>query len=392
MPSGRGWAALGAAVALVILWVAFGERELLAAALFLAAATLAGVALVRMRSPRVDVHRRIAPENVHEGDRAVVEVTITSPTTLRNVIVDDTVGGLGTARFAAARIDAHTPLVARYEVLCRPRGVYQVGPATVAAGDPFGLAEAGGRAGLVDHLIVFPAVEELEGFPQVRGRDPSVQSNRPSYSPYGGEEFFTLREYQVGDDLRRVHWPSTAKRDELMIRQLEIPWQSRALIVFDPRSSSYGSPEAFEHAVRGAASVVRHLHEGGFSPHLWSGVPHGGAPTQIGYLAAMSSLATVQPVKLDLRRELFRLRQGDIGGGALYLLTGEPDEAILAGYRNLTRSFGRSTVLAVTDAGEASLAMIRRSGATTVVVEPGESWAAAWTRVTEAPWSTASAG
>jgi len=117
---------------------------------------------------------------------------------------------------------------------------------------------------------VYPAVEPLQDYPAVRGVDPTVQSTRPTFAPSGGEDFFTLREYQVGDDLRKVHWPSSAKRDELMIRQLEVPWQARALVLLDQRAERYPFPEAFEHAVRGAASVVTHLYQGGFSPELWA--------------------------------------------------------------------------------------------------------------------------
>ncbi len=65
---------------------------------------------------------------------------------------------------------------------------------------------------------------------------------RTRFSQTGGEDFFTLRDYEDGDDLRKVHWPSSAKRDRLMIRQLEMPWQSRALIVLDTEVANYPTP------------------------------------------------------------------------------------------------------------------------------------------------------
>ena len=392
MPSSRGWAALGAAVGLGVLWVAFGERELLALAIFLALGTIAGVVVVRMATPRVEIHRRISPEQLHEGDRAVVEVSLLSSRTLRNVIVEDRVAELGAARFAAAQVDSRHPLVARYEVLARPRGVYEVGPATVAAADLLGLAEAGGDTGTIDHLTVFPAVERLDGFPLVRGRDPSVQTSHPTFSPHGGEDFFTLREYSVGDDLRRVHWPSSAKRDELMIRQLEVPWQSRALILLDTRDQMYHDDAAFEHAVSGAASVIRHLHQGGYGPQLWTGEVDARSLTFSGYMAAMNRLATVMPSTIDIRRGVTRLHSSGIGGGALVVVTGVADNAILEAFRYLTRAFGRTIVMAVGDVDDAILAMMQRSGAATVAVDAGESWANAWANATEATWRTATAG
>jgi uncharacterized protein (DUF58 family) len=373
-----------------VLWVAFGERELLALGIFLAVGTVAGVITVRLATPRVDVHRRMSPEQLHEGDRAVVEITLTSPRTLRNVIVEDRVAELGAARFAASQIDARHPLVARYEVLARPRGVYEVGPATVAAADLLGLAEAGGDTGNIDHLTVFPQVEDLDGFPIVRGRDPSVHTSHPTFAPHGGEEFFTLREYNLGDDLRRVHWPSSAKRDELMIRQLEVPWQSRALIVLDTRDQMYPDDPSFEHAVSGAASVIRHLHQGGYGPQLWTGDTD--ARAYSGYVSCMNRLATVRPTTIDLRKGVTRLHSAGAGGGALVLVTGTADDAVLSAFRYLAKSFGRTLVLAVGEGDGSTLAMLQRGGAVTVSVQAGESWAAAWADATERTWRTATAG
>jgi uncharacterized protein (DUF58 family) len=70
-----------------------------------------------------------------------------------------------------------------------------------------------------------------------------------------GEDFYALRAYQQGDDLRRVHWPSTARRDEIMIRQNEVPWQGRATIVLDLRARLH-TDASLEAAVSAAASVI----------------------------------------------------------------------------------------------------------------------------------------
>jgi uncharacterized protein (DUF58 family) len=64
-----------------------------------------------------------------------------------------------------------------------------------------------------------------------------------------------LRPYVVGDDLRRVHWPSTARRDELMVRQDELPWQGRVTVLLDVRRNTH-TPASLELAVSAAASVV----------------------------------------------------------------------------------------------------------------------------------------
>jgi len=393
MPTIRGWAALGVAAALVVLWIAFGEIELLGTAAFLTAATLLGVALVRYGTPRMNIVRRIYPSQVHEGDSMVIEIDLAATRRTGNLTVEDSVHGLGVARFAAGRAVASQPLTGRYEVLCRSRGVYNVGPAIVGTGDPFGLAERKLTAGSPDRLTVFPRIEDLAGFPAVRGRDGSTQFVRPAYARQDGEDFFTLREYQVGDDLRRVHWPSSAKRDQLMIRQLDIPWQARALVLLDQRADRYRTGEHFEQAVRGAASVVSHLYRGGFSPELWAGERAPGLRSGSRFIQAMEMLASLQPSShLDLRAAVGRLRRTGLGGGSLVLVTGVPDEEILAAHRVLAADFTRTVVMAVTTPSDDVLLDFRRAGTITVSVGPDAPWGPAWRTAMELSWSTASVG
>ena len=394
MPTTRGWAALGAGVALVLLWVVFGERLMLAVGMFLVLAIGGGMAYVRSTVPRVGVTRRLTPFQVHDGDRAVVEVTLITGRRIAQATILDEVSSLGTARFVADRIEPQYPMTARYEVLCRPRGVYTVGPAVVQVRDPLALTEAGGTAGRIDRLVVYPAVEDLEGLPLGRGHDPTVDTSRSSFSQTGGDDFFTLREYQHGDDLRKVHWPSTAKRDRLMIRQLEMPWQSRALVLLDPRSLAYPDPEAFEQAVRGAASAFRHLFRNGYTPTLWSG---SGSGTIVGgseaYGIAMEELAAVQPAPaVDLRSALTRLRRNGIAGGVLVMVTGVPDDPVLGMYRILGNDFYRSIVMSSYAGSDDTLVQFARTGATTISCAAPDRWAGAWKQGMERSWSTATAG
>jgi uncharacterized protein (DUF58 family) len=359
---------------------------------FLLVAVVVGTVFVRLNTPRVGVVRRVYPAQAHEGATIAIEVEVTAERRLRNFSVDDTVHGLGTARFAAAATPA-VPAIARYEVHCRARGVFAVGPAEISLADPFGLSERRVRVGAADRLTVYPKVEPLIGLPAVRGLDPSQQSARPTFAPHGGEDFFTLREYQFGDDLRRVHWPSSARRDSLMIKQLEVPWQAHALVLLDVRREQYSLTGSFEQAVRGAASVIAHLHEGGFAPELWT--TERAAPPRTGnrYDQAMDALAIVQTVAgLDHRRTVARLHRKGAGGGVLVLVTGEPDDGALGAFRVLSRSFGRTIALIVSDRGTEAGTPFGRFGAVTVVARPGGAWGPGWRTAVEMSWSTASAG
>jgi uncharacterized protein (DUF58 family) len=323
-----------------------------------------------------------------------VEISLVASRRIYQVSVVDIVHGLGSARFVADQVEPKDALEARYEVLCRPRGIYIVGPATVNVRDPLGLAESGGPAGRADRLVVYPAVEEFEGMPVGRGKDPTASTARSSFVHQGGEDFFTLREYQLGDDLRKVHWPSSAKRDELMIRQLEVPWQSRALVILDPRLGVYESAPGFEHAVRGAASAVRHIYQAGYTPTLWTGQNTGTVvASSDAFAAAMEELATVQPHPgADLRSSVARLHRDGMSGGVLVLVTGEPDQTALDTYRALGKDFYRTVVMSVAGGDGTAILQLSRVGVVTVVSDPSAKWAPAWRQGIEGTWSTATAG
>lgn len=394
MPTLRGWAALGAALALAVLWVGFGEQLLLALSFFFLLAVVLGSLYVRRAGLNVALSRAVTPVQVHDGDRAIVQVTMTSTRRLHEAVVEDTVHGLGAASFVASQVRPGTPMVARYEVLCRPRGIYKLGPAVVRVHDPLDLAEYSVVAGTADRLVVYPQIERLEGVPTVRGQDPNMNTASASFSLTGGEDFFTLREYQQGDDLRRVHWPSSARRDRIMIKQLETPWQSRALVLLDPRSQNYQTPQAFEHAVRGAASAVSHLFRHGYSPSLWVGDPTVVTITSSqAYAIALEKLATVATTPgLDLMSAVARMRRSGMAGGALVLVTGTPDDSHLGVYRTLGRDYVRTLLMSVTNTPNEAILQFRAAGAVAVLSASTSKWAPAWHEAMERAWSSATAG
>lgn len=391
MPTTRGWALLGAGLALVALWWLLGDEELLLAAVFSVVAVGAAVAYVQTHPPNLTIGRRLGSTAVHNGDTVQVTLSLrnTGDRTVRNLAVVDEVEALGVASFEVARIDANDWITATYRVVCRPRGIYRVGPARASASDPIGLAELPGTDGPVDQLVVYPTVEKLDGFPVVRGQDPTMAASRPEHAQRGGEDFYTLREYQRGDDLRRVHWPSSARTDRLMIRQLETPWQSRALVMLDVRSFVYETTEAFETAVSGAASVVTHLVRSGFDADLWAGDPKAIDATK--YAAAMERLALVGMTDaIDLETVATHIRQKG-GGGALVIVTGTADRTLISVQQLLAREYPTSVLLGVSSTTPQTLAGFHRLGVATVLVEPGGSWAESWMTSVGETWDAVSA-
>lgn len=390
----RGWAATGTGLALIVLWFLFGEVELGIAALLLLGAVGGGIIFLARHDPRIGVARRTGPAAVHEGDHASVTLRLTNRgRSLRQITVTDEVGGLGTAEFATAGLATGREVTAAYRVLCRPRGVYSIGPASITVSDPLGLTSISLRAGTVDTLVVYPAVEDLNGLPGVPGRHLAVNARRPEHSQRGGEDFYTLREYQQGDDLRRVHWPSSARRDRLMIRQLETPWQARSLVFLDVRAEAYPDDRSFEAAVSGAASATRHLLNNAFETEVWTGSPSGAlAHKPDSYALAMERLARVEPHPgVDMTAVATRLRNR-AGGGMLVMVTGEPDDHLLGLTRVLAADFPTAVLLVSADSPDGKVEDFQRAGVVTVIPPPNQSWAPAWGQTMRTTWHAASVG
>ena len=118
-------------------------------------------------------------------------------------------------------------------------------------------------------------------------------------------------------------------------------------------------------------------------------------PTNIDrYRAAMERLATVQMLpSADLFRAVSRMRRRGLGGGALVLVTGEPDDQDVAVFRAMTRDFNRTIVLSVEDReDDEDVKAFSRAGAVTVVAAPGTPWGPVWRDAMERTWSTVTVG
>jgi hypothetical protein len=139
--------------------------------------------------------------------------------------------------------------------------------------------------------------------------------------------------------------------------------------------------------------VVTHLYRGGFSPELWTAERAPGLRSDSRFTQAMEVLASVQPLPhLDLRQTVTRLRRQGVGGGALVMVTGLPDEGSLAAYRALAKDFARTVVLSAADRPADPLLAFQRAGAVTVCSAPDTTWGPVWRTAMELSWSTASLG
>lgn len=259
MPTARGWLIALAGLGLWIGGRILGASPLEQMGFGLVVLVFAAVAVLRLGRHDLRVTRAITPQKVTAGREVQVGLRIDNlgegPTPL--VLIEDRVAAeLGNrARFVMDGIRPGDRRQGRYVLRPRRRGKWQVGPLQTVFRDPFGVARIRATVGASTDFLVFPRIERLTlpEFPATR-RSPA-RSARRELTGTKGEDFYTLREYVEGDDLRRIHWPATAKRDRYMIRQEETPWQTRATVLLDDRLPGY-SRVTWERALEATASLV----------------------------------------------------------------------------------------------------------------------------------------
>jgi uncharacterized protein (DUF58 family) len=260
----RGWSLTGAALGLVVGSFLLGALEMLVVGIAALALLGAVVLWLRFREPpELAISRRVRPDRLHVGSEGRIDLLVenlspgASPLLAATDWFDE---GRRAARFLVPPLAGGATARAAYRIPTRRRGRYRVGPLSVAVSDPFGLARRATAGAGEAELVVRPRVHEIVAPVAVGSRvtaDSEAPSARSMVSDLGND-FLTLRDYELGDDLRRVHWRSTARTGELMIRQDEARWRSRAAVVLDVLPAAHDA-ESFEVAVEAAASVTARL-------------------------------------------------------------------------------------------------------------------------------------
>ena len=231
-------------------------------------------------------------------------------------------------RLVLERLGAQRASTVAYSVRAEVRGKYEVGPLVVRLTDPFGLCELSRSFQTVGKLTVVPQVFSL---PTVRltGDYAGSGDSRARSVAVHGEDDVATREYRNGDDLRRVHWRSTARVGELMVRREEQPWESRATIVLDTRKQGHrgdGPTSSFEWAVSATASIALHLRRAGYKIRLVTGGAGGvdlDATEHDGEGMLLDALAEVQAsAAADLPSLIERVRRRSDGGLVIAVLGG----------------------------------------------------------------------
>ena len=265
----RGRCLLAAGLAAALCSVVLNERDLLRVSVFVVALPILVCLLTAVARVGLHAQRQLNPVRTPVGGRAEVTLHITSTGRLPTggLLVSDGVPYSlgGKPRFVIEHLPRHTGTRLRYHVQPMLRGIQQLGPLKATITDPFGLAEFERELAHTSRLIVVPRVVKLVGVPGGSGLgsgdDGSVRLNAGQ-----GEDDAIVRPYRQGDDLRKVHWRSTAKRDEMMVRVEERPWRGGTTVLLDHRAPAHrgaGANSSLEWAVSFAASICLHLHRYG---------------------------------------------------------------------------------------------------------------------------------
>ncbi len=221
---------------------------------------------VRQSRSGLRVGHAVSPSRIVVGATAEVRLVLGNPHGFGTgpLRITETVPGGRPLRFSVAGVRGRQRRTVAYPLPRLRRGRYTVGPTTVVASDPFGLVTADTRSTDTAELIVQPEVHPLAALTlPIAWRDGAATLSHSVGS--GGSDDASVREFRHGDDLRKIHWRSTAKTGGLMVRQEERPWHGESLVLLDTRVLAYPTPvgeeesAAFEWAISTAASIAGHL-------------------------------------------------------------------------------------------------------------------------------------
>ncbi|MEW2503224.1 DUF58 domain-containing protein [Amycolatopsis sp. NPDC047767] len=270
----RGRCLLAAGIAAAVCSLVLNERDLLRVAIFVVALPLLVAAFISATRLRLGATRALRPERVAVGASGEVHLELWRSGRLPGgeVLLEDGVPyALGSKpRFVVERLPHDRRVLLRYPLQPLLRGIQQVGPLRATITDPFGLCEF--ERELIGHsrLVVVPRVVGLWGLPGGAGVGAGDDGTVRLHAGQG-EPDVIVRHYRTGDDMRKVHWRSTARRDEVMVRVEERPWRGGTTVLVDHRAAAHhgtGPTASLEWAVSFAASVALHLRRSGHRVRL----------------------------------------------------------------------------------------------------------------------------
>jgi uncharacterized protein (DUF58 family) len=348
-----GWGTLAVAVITTATGVLLRWPAVLGLGVALLVVVLVAVAYL-VRPPDLRIERRVSPSRVRKGELAIAHLR------LRNRGRRPFLGGTGVQDLGGVEIEVALPRLRRGEQDVRTsvlptdrRGLHLLGPVRLRRADAFGLVRVDQRHGREDELLVLPRVLPFRPLRDSLTR--SLEGIADDTNPNGTMTFHQMREYVPGDDVRRIHWPSTARlahAGTLIVRQDVDDAQPFVVVVVDTRSDRYPDADAFELAVDAAASAVVAAATGHAPYELrTTGRERFGGPANHVVDPALEVLALADPAPaatlLDELGEVQRSRRGAVA----IVVTGVPDPEERTAVARLRSRFSRVLLVSVAEEG-----------------------------------------
>ncbi len=269
---GRSFVAAGGAA--VVCGLAIPEPDLVRVGALLAILPLVSALTARRSRYRLSCARRLDPPRIPAGQPTTVTARVENVSRLRTGVLlaeDITPYALGNRpRFVLDEIEAGGHRELSYQIQSDSRGKFTIGPLRVRVADSFGLVEISRSFSTSSTLVVTPMIHAL---PRATAQSSWLGEGDGGMRTISaiGEDDAAPRQYQDGDGLHRVHWKSTARYGELMVRREEHQWRNSASVFLDTRRAAHagtGPASTFEFAVSAAASIGAHLSGEGFRARL----------------------------------------------------------------------------------------------------------------------------
>lgn len=395
----RGAALIVGSVLLWLLGRTLGVPELYVAAASAAALVAIAALAVRVSTAKVSARRTVGATRLPAGATTPVTLELRNDSRLPSapLLLEDGCHGASRVhvpaslppRFVLAGLRPGRTAKVGYVITGEQRGRLRIGPLRLRIRDPFGLTERVRSFPGVDEVLVYPVVERLdEGRARGSHRGSEASDTRRLFNT--GDEFYALREYVTGDDLRQVHWPSTAHRAKLMVRQQELPWQPEAVLFCDTRAGAHhgsGPDSTLEKAISVVASLAVHLADHQYELRLATEADPR-PPGREAATAILDRLAELEPSRLDgLGPALSRLRAAEAGGLLAAVIAPPPGTARLAEHADVRallscgRRFGARLAVVVATGGARAAelsALLAAAGWKTVLVGPRDPFVRHW--------------
>ncbi len=257
MPTRAGWGVLAAAFALVAAGRVLGGVEFTVPGTAGIIAVVGAVAVRQLRPSQVTVAKQLSPPRVPAGDPARVDLEIVNRASTRSPVLrlHDAVTGTRGVHLSIASLPTGGSARGAYRLPTTRRGVLELGPTHIDDIDPLGLARRTHRIESTVRLVVHPLIEAIPARRVPAGDDPLLGEELRQSLGLSDEEFDGLRPYAPGDDLRRIHWPSSARQGELQVRQFRPPRHGRLTITIDTRPPG-DTTDALDISTSIAASIA----------------------------------------------------------------------------------------------------------------------------------------